>query len=407
MRILISAYACEPGRGSEPGIGWNWVTQAARFHEVWAITRSNNLSPIQEHVRTRHVPDVHWVGFDLPRGVRFWKRGQRGVHLYYYLWQLGAQRVARRLHAQVHFDVAHHATLGTYWLPSSLARLPVPFLWGPVGGGESAVPAFYSTFDVRGRIHEHARDAARALATRDPLVRATARRARLALATTPETAARLRGLGAREVEVLSHVALPPDDMRVLASVPFRTGQEFRVLSVGRLLHWKGFHLGLAAFAQLRRSVPGSEYHIIGSGPERPRLERLIQQLGLGDSVRFSGEVSRARVLEMLAAADCLLHPSLHESGGWVCAEAMAAGRPVVCLNLGGPGLQVTPATGIAVPPLSVEQVTRDLADALCRLATDEDARRSMGQAARQRVAADFVWTRRGEQLCRLYDRVAA
>ena len=49
MKLLISAYACEPGLGSEPGAGWNCVRQAARFHEVWVLTRENNREPIENH----------------------------------------------------------------------------------------------------------------------------------------------------------------------------------------------------------------------------------------------------------------------------------------------------------------------------------------------------------------------
>jgi hypothetical protein len=89
MKVLLSAYACEPGKGSEPGVGWNWVRQIAPFAEVWVITRSNNREAIEKALAEEPLPNVHWVYFDLPRWARFWKKGQRGVHLYYYLWQVG------------------------------------------------------------------------------------------------------------------------------------------------------------------------------------------------------------------------------------------------------------------------------------------------------------------------------
>jgi len=47
-KVLVSAYACEPGKGSEPEVGWQWVHQIARFHEVWVITRANNRLQIEE-----------------------------------------------------------------------------------------------------------------------------------------------------------------------------------------------------------------------------------------------------------------------------------------------------------------------------------------------------------------------
>ena len=112
---------------------------------------------------------------------------------------------------------------------------------------------------------------------------------------------------------------------------------------------KAFHLGLRAFAQFHRQLPESEYWIIGDGPERKGLERLARQLGVAESVRFWGWLPRPEALRLLAECDVLVHPTLHDSGGWVCLEAMVAARPVVCLDLGGPGVQVTDETGIKLP----------------------------------------------------------
>jgi hypothetical protein len=85
MKILISAYACEPGKGSEPGAGWNWIMEAARHNEVWAITRANNRGAIEIESAKGITPDVNWIYYDLPRWARFWKKGARGMRIYYYL----------------------------------------------------------------------------------------------------------------------------------------------------------------------------------------------------------------------------------------------------------------------------------------------------------------------------------
>jgi len=330
LRVLVSAYACEPGKGSEPGVGWNWVKQIARFAEVWVITRANNRGAIEKALKEEPLPNVHWVYFDLPRWARFWKKGQRGIHLYYYLWQIGIYPVARRLHREVRFDLVHHVTFVNYWMPSLLVWLSVPFIWGPVGGGESAPQAFYKTFSWRGKIYERLRDLARGLGEHDPFTRITAKKAALALATTPETAARLKRLGAPRVEILSQVALSDEEITLLGNLPPRAGNPFRLLSLGRLLHWKGFHLGLQAFARFVRDVPESEYWLIGDGPERRNLEQLAQRLGVAERVRFWGALPREEALSKLAEVDVLVHPSLHDSGGWASVEAMAAGRPVIC-----------------------------------------------------------------------------
>ena len=176
LRVLISAYACEPYKGSEPGVGWNVAREVAKHHEVWVLTRANNRTVIETELLRNPVPGLHFVYFDLPRWARWWKRGRRGLHVYYYLWQLGAYSVARRLHQEVRFDLTHHVTFVKYWAPSLLVLLPIPLIWGPVGGGESAPLAYRRDFSIRGKIHEIARDLARALSERDPLVCLTARR---------------------------------------------------------------------------------------------------------------------------------------------------------------------------------------------------------------------------------------
>src|SRR5208337_4499961 len=181
---------------------------------------------------------------------------------------------------------------------------------------------------------------------------------------------RMRMLGCGRVSVLSQVGLPQEEIGRLSTIPFRHSSTFRLISIGRLVHWKGFHLSVRAFAEFHRQFPAAEYWIIGAGPERKRLGKLAQRLGVAGSVTFWGAIPRRQVLEKLGKCDVLVHPSLHDSGGWVCLEAMAAGRPVVCLDLGGPALQVTEDTGIKVPATSPEQVVSDLATAFYKLASD-------------------------------------
>jgi glycosyltransferase involved in cell wall biosynthesis len=402
LKVLLSAYACEPGKGSEPGVGWHWVEQIARFHEVWVVTRANNRGPIERGLQREDMPLVHWIYFDLPRWTRFWKKGQRGVHLYYYLWQIGAYVVGKRLHKEVGFDLVHHVTFGVYWQPSFLMLLPVPFLWGPVGGGESAPKAFYRTFGLRGRVYELLRDLTRWLAQWDPFVWLTCRRAVLALANTAETEQKLRALGCKNVLVYPHMGVWPEEIR--ANVR-RQGMPFRVVSVGRLIHWKGFQLGLMAFATFQEAFPASEYWLVGDGPERHNLERLTRRLHVADKVRFWGDLPRHQALEKLTESDVLLHPSLHDSSPAVCLEAMAAGRPVICLDLGGPMMQVTEQTGFKVIPGTLEQVLNDLAEAMLRLARDPDLRVHMGVMGRKRVGEVYGWQNKGRFLTHVYQEI--
>src|SRR5579862_184613 len=398
MRILVSAYACTPGYGSEQGVGWHRVRQLARFHEVWAITRVKNRKPILEAMAKEPMPNVHWIYHDLPRWARFWKKKRRGVHLYYYLWQMTAYLRARAVHRSIGFDQVHHVTFVNYWMPSFLVLLPVPFIWGPVGGGEAPPAGFWRFFSARGKAYEILRAIAQRIGERDPFLRLTARRASVALATTNDTAKRLTALGCRNVIIYSEAGLPQQDLDLLGTLPIHRSSPFRIVSLGDLLHLKGFELGLRAFARIHSRIPQSEYWIMGDGPERKRLETIACELGVSQSVVFWGRIPRSEVLRKLEQCDVLMHPSLHDSGGWVCLEAMAAGRPVLCLDIGGPGLQVTAQTGIKIPANSPEQAIVEMANSMEQLALDPELRIRMGEAGRERVRDLFAWDRKGDWL---------
>ena len=400
LNILLSAYACEPGRGSEPGVGWNWARHLSRDHEVWVLTRENNRAAIEAALEEESLPGAHFVYFDLPPWARFWKRSSFGLRTYYYLWQAGAWLTARRLARHVSFDLVHHVTFVKYWMPSFVSLLGPPFIWGPVGGGESAPAAFRSAFSLRGRVYELARSMARMVGSADPFVAMTARRAAIGFATTEDTAVRMRALGCRDVRIFPEAALSEEDFRKLGGTSPSGHAPLRIVSIGGLLHLKGFDLAMRAFARFAENGRAGEYWLVGDGPERGRLERLARSLGIAERVRFWGLVPRERAIELLASSDILVHPSLHDSGGWTCLEGMAAGKPVVCLDCGGPAQQVTAETGIRVPATTPEQAVRDLACAFETLALNPDLRARMGEAGRARVLRDFCWSTRPARLLR-------
>ena len=405
LRVLVSAYACEPAKGSEPGVGWRIAREMAKYHEVWVLTRTNNRPSIAAALDRDPMPGLRFVYYDLNPRSRWWKRGPRGVHLYYYLWQIGAYFVARRLHRDARFDLVHHVTFGKYWSPSFLALLHIPFVWGPVGGAESVPKPLRRSLTLRGKSYETLRDVGRWCGEHDPFVRLTAQRSALALAKTHETAKQLRRLGAKTVWLFSEAGLPAAEINSLGEHALLNRSPVKFISIGTLLHLKGFHLGLRAFALA--GLSDAEYWIIGDGPERRNLGALACGLAISSKVRFWGWLHRDEALRKLGEGHILVHPSLHESGGWVCVEAMAAGRPVICLNLGGPAEQLTEHTGIRVQARDPDQVVRDLAEAMRRLARSSDLRRAMGKAGRRWVNETFCWEQKGRLLDTIYQHATS
>lgn len=403
LKILASAYACNPEKGSDDGCGWNIVKQLTRFGDVAVITLPINREAIERALEKSPMPDVTWHYFDTPAWInkRTYK-GQRAERLHYQLWQLWMYPFARKLHREHNFDVVHHITYTQYWTATYLIHLNnTEFVWGPVGGGESAPKAFKSTFPKSGKRYEAIRDIGRITGHMHPWVHLDARRATLAVPTTRETERRVRDLGAKETVTIQSAGLSREDFDMLSAFPLRTEGPFRFMSIGRMLHWKGFHLGLMAFAEHLKTMPDSEYWFIGDGAEMDNLNKLATELGISDNVRFLGRIPRAEVLSSIQECDAMVHPSLHEAGGWVTLESAAAGRPVICLDLGGPGEQVTPESGFAVPANTPEQAIHDIAAAMTQLASDPDLKTRMAEAGRKRVEAGFLWDRAGDLFAKL------
>ena len=407
MKILMSAYSCEPGQGSERGVGWNMVREVAQHHQVWVMTRPDeSKAAIEAELERNPIPNLHFVYFTLPFWQDSLRWGQSGaMQIHYYLWQIQAYFEARKLHRQINFDISHHVTFVKYSNPSFLSLLPIPFVWGPVGGGESAPKSFWSDFSWRARIYETAREFVRKLGELDPFVKVTAKRSRAIKATTKDTADRLEQLGANKVEISTQLGLLDTEINILSAFPAEPPLPLKFISMGRLLHWKGFYLGLRAFAQA--NLKDAEYWIVGDGGERQALEQLASRLGIAEQVKFCGELSRPDALAKLSQAHVLVHPSLHDSGAGVCMEAMAAGRPVICLDLGGPAIQVNEQTGFKIAAITPEQTVFAIAAAMIRLSRDSELRQNMGLAGKTLIEQRYSWRAKGVELARLYEQIAA
>jgi glycosyltransferase involved in cell wall biosynthesis len=373
MKLLLSAYACEPNKGSEPGVGWNWALALLdRGYAVHVITRSNNRPAIERVLQVQHSSMVVSY-YDLPLWMRSWKHWPGGIYLYYLLWQFGACRLARRLHAIEHFNCVQHITFASVRQPSFMGVLGIPFIFGPVGGGETMPAQFQRGIPLAGRISETIRNLGNALLSFDPFVQFTLSRACIIACTTSETLARIpvrfRARCLVQPAIATH---EPESTAGCAAILPRP----HFLFIGRMLYWKGLHLALRALAEVRRTVPEARLSVIGDGPDHAWLRSVAIDAGVMDMVDWCPAIPHDQVLREYRENLALVFPSLHDSGGMVVLEALAAGVPVICLDLGGPGEMVTSACGIVVKSREASEasVIESLAGAMILLATDPNHR---------------------------------
>ncbi len=413
MKILLSAYACEPNRGSEPGVGWHWTIELMRAgHEVWVITRQNNQAVIEAALKQNPIvsPEkLHFIYFDLPKWLTFWKQGGQGVHLYYFLWQIGIYFIARKLMKTVNLNVIHHVTFVSIRFPSFLGLLGVPFIFGPVSGGEKAPWPLRQSFPLQGWIRDFIRDGLNAWVQWDPLMHLTLASAQKIYVGTSDSYALLPKRYHAKAEIQLAIGIdpaqlnPPRCSAVNVDNPIQNAnannpldpatQPFKILYVGNLLYLKGIHLGLRAFAKLLEAYPNSQLTLIGSGPESAWLKQLAGQLKLEKQVEWIPKMAQTELMQRYPAYDVFLFPSLHDSGGMVILEAMAHGLPVVCLDLGGPGRIVDASCGRVIPTHNQNetQIIHRLSEALAELATQEALRAVLSKQTQTRLQY-FLWS---------------
>ncbi|HEV2756063.1 MAG TPA: glycosyltransferase [Actinomycetota bacterium] len=355
MKIVAFAYSCEPGEGSEPGAGWMWSRLLGRVGETWVITRSNNKERIDRHLASIPERDrIHFEYVDLPEWARRWKKGTRGLRLYYPLWQLAALSRARKLARSHHFTIAWHLTLANVWTGTTAAFVGDSFVYGPVGGGVPGSFRSWRALGWKGVRAELARSAVRTAARYvNPLARLGWRRARTILVQNPETREWLPRRHRHKAVVLPHVIFDGEPVRERTPPGGAPG---RALLAARLLPWKGAALAIEAVAAL----PGWTLDICGTGPDEARLRRLADRHGVADRVTFHGWVERNVVLSLMGEASVFVLPSMHDEAGWVVVEALAGGLPVVCLARGGPPL----LGGTPVPLAGHRETVARLAEAM-------------------------------------------
>lgn len=405
LKVLISAYACEPFKGSEPEVGWQWALQMARFHDVTVLTRANNRENIKQGLRELPPgqPKPAFVYHDLGPWLLFLKRCAKMPQIYYTLWQKSAWRVVAELHREQHFDLLHHLTFAGYRYTTAVWGHGVPCIWGPVGGMESIPMRLLPWRHPAALFFELTRNANNLLQSLPfHVIPRRAYDSAAVLVSTRETADAFGRLGI-ETTLMPTVGISRDIISAREiTVPHRS---LELLFVGQIIALKGVDFAIESLA---RSKTDARLTFVGSGKFLRAAKALVHRLGLESRVCFHRRVPRPEVLKLYARFDAFIFPSLHDSGGFAMLEAMASGLPVICLDCGGPALAVGADRGFKVAMGDRSQITADLAAAIEFYDTHRDKLREHGEAARRCVTENYEWGRKGEEMNAVYrDAVAA
>ena len=396
MKIFVSAYACEPDLGSEIGVGWHWVLEMSKRHELWVLTRESNRHTIEQWIEEhKEYNGIHFLYYDLPKWARWWKKGMRGVRIYYNIWQRMTNSIVKKTMQENNIKVYHLLTYGNALWPASRYGQKQTFIWGPTGGVDT-IPADYTKhYGFRWRLTE----AIRRLVVRTlPLNCGFQRRCRDAKVILCKSYSMREAIAPqyREKAVL---------MTDVAAEPSKTDNFFRkreddkvmrCLMVGRLDAWRGFDLSVEAMALAVRQCPNIHLDIVGDGSDHERITKWVKQNGVEQYVTLHGKVPMETYYQMMADCDVVLNPSLKEGAVTTAFDSMAFGRPLVCIDTGGYTRYFMDHYAVLIQRGCREQVIKDLADAIVRL-TERETRTTMGRKA-QEAAQLITWEKKGEEI---------
>lgn len=402
MKILISAYSCDPTRGGEPGNGYNWAYHNTLLgHEVWCITTESSRKNIESYLAGHSVQNLHFIYVDVGRWVKRLYRYQPGVYLHYMAWQNNAAKLAKQLDKTINFDIVHHATWGSLQLGTAMWRLNKPLIFGPVGGGQVAPPLFKKYF-LHWWKQETTREwISKLLLAVNPDVRKTVKKAKVVLVTNQETYDMAKQLGARNISYFLDTSLP-EDFYPAAPPEHPTSETLRILWVGRLFARKGLPLVLEALSKVKPGVP-FQLTILGGGPVSEYVPGWIKEFNLEGKVAWKGQVPWQEVKQAYLTHDVFMFCSLRDSFASQFLEAMAYGLPIITLNIHGVRKLVPDGVGIKVEATNPADTLTELAAAVEYMQQHPNKRIALGKKGYE-FAKTQIWPVKTRQVNTFYEQ---
>ncbi|WZP00809.1 glycosyltransferase family 4 protein [Isosphaeraceae bacterium EP7] len=376
-----------------------------RGAECWMIvhdrTRAELTAMFPDDLdRISFVPDTSLhksllkLGRRLPHTVSYFTLGM--------ISRLSTQRIARSIAARLirehGIDVVHQPIPVAAGEPSTLHKLRLPLVIGPLNGGMTYPPAFGGKDDAA----QGSRSLRRLVSDSINRMAPGKLKADMVLVANERTRKALpSGVRGEVIELVENgvdleLWSAPEGDRAPQAGPTR------FLFIGRMVDWKAVDVLIDALHAAVQAGADVRLDLLGDGPMRAPAEEQVARLGLAPRVTFHGWIKQSECPARLREADALVLPSLYECGGAVVLEAMACGIPAIATEWGGPADYLDESCGILVPPTSREALVSGFAAAMKRLAADPELRRSMGRNGRQRILDHYDWERKVDRIQELY-----
>lgn len=400
MKVLAIAYACEPNRGSEPGVGWNWVRQIGKYDGInlTVITRANNREVIERFYKSNPDEGIKFIYYDLPQVILKHKKGDKRIKLFFTLWQFGVVKFIKDNQLEKNFDAIWDFNFGSLALPTFCYILGKKFFIGPVSTKESIPEAYIRRMNFKERTKYRIQHFMRTHLWTNPFIWHALNNASFIL-TCNEMSRKYLPKGSKSISVF-HNGL---DLSERVEVENHTGKPLHLIYSGRLIKSKNIDVAIEAINQLNPVKGKLMFSIYGNGPEKKKLESLVNKYGLEDIIEFCPKVIQKDLFEVYKSGDIYLFPSLLEISSTSVMEAMYFGLLPICLNIDCMNYIFDNDAVIKVDNISFEEDSQNIAKAIKTLYDDRkfllDKRIKCRNIARDR----YVWSKKDDEIRKIVD----
>ena len=403
MKVLLCCYACDPGYGSEPGMGWNFAYHISKHHDVHVLVEEEKfkdklLTFSKENPDTVANISFHFIAKKRHRTLR--KIWPPSYYWFYREWHKRAYEYAKKLDKTENFDIVHQITISGFREPGFLWKLGKPFIWGPLGGFTDTPWCLMSSLGWKGALHFGVRNIVNYFHKRwGKLPGAAAKNSHTILTSTTQAVREIRDYWHKDAVLMNEVGL---ETRHTPYSPqaHETGTPLRIC-------WAGEHIPRKALDLLLHALPlckeKMELHVLSKGPRMQVWKKLAHKQGLDNVVTFHGFVPREEAFRIMGTSHVFCITSVREDTSTVVFEAFRYGLPIVALDHCGFATVINETCGVKIPIHSRNQVITDYARHLDFLAANEQTRQLLSEGAIKRCS-DFTWEAKMNTLNEIYNK---
>lgn len=403
LKVLLCCYACDPTYGSEPGMGWNFAYNIARYHDVHVLVEEEKFKETLMHHAQANPEQVrnitfHFIPKKRHRTLR--KIWPPSYYWFYREWHKKAYKYAVELDKKENFDLVHQITISGYREPGYLWKLDKPYIWGPLGGFTDTPWCLLGSLGWKGALHFAVRNIVNLLHKKwGKAGRTAGAKSHTILTSTTKAVREIKDYWKRDAILMNEVGLETNHTHYTPQ-PHEPGTPLRICWAGEHIPRKALDLLLQALPQCREKV---ELHVLSKGPRMEAWKKQAHKLGLDDVVTFHGFVPREEAFRIMGTSHVFCITSVREDTSTVVFEAFRYGLPIIALDHCGFSSVIDETCGIKIPIISRKQVVSEYARHLDFLASHEDVRAALSKGALERCKL-FTWGAKMDVLNRIYEK---